>query len=104
MRVRFHEVSTALSDAMDSLRTDLTVLNAPPVAFGPGVMALLRAERVLDSAGIEVHTQIEDEAISLQFNSRGVFSILRAMQEVCPRKIAKSGIGGIQTGIRPECF
>jgi signal transduction histidine kinase len=82
MRARFREVSTALSDAMDSLRTGLTVLSVPPGAFGPAVMALLlRAEQVLESAGIELNSQIDDEAISLQFNSRSVFSILRAMQE-----------------------
>jgi signal transduction histidine kinase len=82
LRARFRQVSTALSDAMDSLRTGLTVLSAPPYAFGPAVMALLlRAEHVLESTGIELRSQIDDETISLQLNSRHVFSILRAMQE-----------------------
>lgn len=82
LRARFREVSIALSDAMDSLRTGLTVLSAPPGAFGPAALALLlRAERVLESAGIALSTQIDDEAVSLQFNSRVVFGILRAMQE-----------------------
>jgi signal transduction histidine kinase len=82
MRVRFSGVSAALSNAMDSLRTGLTVLSTPPGAFGPAVLALLlRAERVLAAAGIMLETQIDDEAMSLQLDSRCVFGLLRAMQE-----------------------
>jgi signal transduction histidine kinase len=82
LRKRFAEVSAALSDAMDSLRTGLTVLGTPPGAFGPALMALLlRAERVLNAAGIALDTQIDDDTVSLQLDSRSVFSILRAVQE-----------------------
>jgi len=78
LRARF----SGVSDAMDSLRTGLTVLGAPPGAFGPAVLALLlRAERVLAAVGIQLETQIDDEAMSLQLDSRGVFGLLRAMQE-----------------------
>jgi signal transduction histidine kinase len=82
LRKRFADVSAALSDAMDSLRTGLTVLGAPPGAFSPALLALLmRAERVFEAAGIALQTQIDDETVSLQLDSRSVFSILRAMQE-----------------------
>jgi signal transduction histidine kinase len=82
LRLRFSEVTTALSDAMDSLRTGLTVLSTPPGAFGPAMLALLlRAERVFEAAGIALQTQIEDDAVSLQLDSRSVFGILRAVQE-----------------------
>jgi signal transduction histidine kinase len=82
LRKRFGDVSAALSDAMDSLRTGLTVLSTPPGAFGPAVLSLLlRAERVLGAAGIALHTEIDDETVSLQLDSRSVFGLLRAMQE-----------------------
>ena len=82
MRERFTAVHAALDEGMDSLRTGLTVLNVPPGAFGPAVMALLlRAERVLGAAGTALETDIEDEAASLQLDSRSVFNLLRAMQE-----------------------
>jgi signal transduction histidine kinase len=82
LRKRFEDVSAALSEAMDSLRTGLTVLSTPPGAFGPAVLALLlRAERVLKAAGIALKTEIDDDSVSLQLDSRSVFGLLRAMQE-----------------------
>lgn len=42
---------------------------------------LMRGERVLEAAGIALHTEIDDDAVSLQLDSRSVFNILRAMQE-----------------------
>ena len=82
LRNRFHEVRDALSDAMDSLRTGLTVLSAPPGAFGPAILALLmRAERVLDAAGITLESEADEEATSLHLNSQNVFNLLRATQE-----------------------
>jgi signal transduction histidine kinase len=82
LRKRFGDVNAALGDAMDSLRTGLTVLSTSPGAFGPAVLSLLlRAERVLDAAGIALRTHIDDETMSLQLDSRNVFGVLRAMQE-----------------------
>jgi signal transduction histidine kinase len=82
LKQRMAEVNAALADAMDSLRAGLTVLGAPPGAFGPAVMALLlRGERVLEAAGIALQTQVEDDVISLRLDSRSVFALLRTMQE-----------------------
>jgi signal transduction histidine kinase len=82
LRKRFGYVRAALGDAMDSLRTGLTVLSTPPGAFGPAVLSLLlRAERVLGTAGIALRTDIDDKTLSLQLDSRSVFGILRTMQE-----------------------
>lgn len=82
LRERFDHVSAALSDAMDTLRTGLTVLGSPPGVLGPAVLGLLmRSERVLEAAGIALETKIDDDAVSLQLDSRSVFSLLRAVQE-----------------------
>ena len=82
LKQRMAEVNAALADAMDCLRAGLTVLGAPPGAFGPAVMALLlRSERVLEAGGIALETQVEDEVISLRLDSRSVFALLRTMQE-----------------------
>jgi len=82
LRDRFNGVSDVLSDAMDSLRTGLTVLSTPPGAFGPAVLSMLmRAERVLEAAGIVLETDFDEEAASLQLNSHSVFGLLRTMQE-----------------------
>jgi signal transduction histidine kinase len=82
LRRRFREVGEALSDAMDSLRTGLTVLSAPPGTFGPAMMALLlRAERILSVAGIVLLTESDEEATSVHLNSHSVFGVLRAVQE-----------------------
>ena len=82
LKQRMAEVNAAIVDAMDSLRAGLTVLRAPPGAFGPAVMALLlRSERVLEAAGIALQTQVEDDVISLHLDSRSVFALLRTMQE-----------------------
>jgi signal transduction histidine kinase len=82
LRERFEHVNAALSDAMDTLRTGLTVLGSPPGVLGPAILGLLmRSERVLEAAGIALETKIDDDAVSLQLDSRSVFSILRAVQE-----------------------
>lgn len=82
LKHRMAEVNAALVDAMDSLRAGLTVLGAPPGAFGPAVMALLlRSERVFEAAGIALQTEVEDDVISLRLDSRSVFALLRTMQE-----------------------
>ena len=79
---RFAHINAALSDAMDTLRTGLTVLGSPPGVLGPAILGLLlRSERVLDAAGIALETKIDDDAVSLQLDSRTVFSLLRAVQE-----------------------
>lgn len=82
LRKRLGDVSATLSDAMDSLRTGLTLLSTPPEAFGPAVLSLLmRAERVLGAGGIGLQTRMDDDTVSLHLDSRRVFGILRAMQE-----------------------
>jgi len=82
LKQRMADVNAALVDAMDSLRAGLTVLGAPPGAFGPAVMALLlRGERVLEAAGIALQTEVDDDVISLRIDSRSVFALLRTMQE-----------------------
>jgi signal transduction histidine kinase len=78
MRERFTAVHAALDEGMDRSHR----AQCSPGAFGPAVMALLlRAERVRGAAGTALETDIEDEAASLQLNSRSVFHLLRAMQE-----------------------
>jgi signal transduction histidine kinase len=82
LKQRMAEVNAALADAMDCLRAGLTVLGAPPGAFGPAVMALLlRSERVLEATGIALQSHVEDDVISLRLESRSVFALLRTMQE-----------------------
>ena len=82
MQQRMAEANVALLEAMDSLRTGLTVLSSPPGAFGPTLLALLmRGEHVLNAAGIHLETKIDDDAVSLQLESRILFAVLRAIQE-----------------------
>jgi signal transduction histidine kinase len=82
MRRRLREANAALAEALDSLRTGLTILSSPPGAFGPALIALLlRAERVLSAAGIHLETEVSDEVASLQMEGNALFSVLRAIQE-----------------------
>ncbi len=82
MRRRLSEANFALVEALDSLRTGLTILSSPPGAFGPALIALLlRAERVLNAAGVRLETDVSDEVVSLQLESQMLFSLLRATQE-----------------------
>lgn len=81
LRKRLRGVRSVLADAMDSMRTGLTVLSSPPGAFGPAVLSLLmRSEDVLEAAGIVLDTTVDDTATALQLDSRVSFGILRAMQ------------------------
>jgi signal transduction histidine kinase len=82
MRRRLSEANLALVEALDSLRTGLTILSSPPGAFGPALIALLlRAERVLNAAGVRMETDVSDEVVSLQLESQTLFALLRATQE-----------------------
>jgi len=82
MRRRLSEANLALVEALDSLRTGLTILSSPPGAFGPALIALLlRGERVLNAAGVRLETDVSDEAVSLQLESQTLFALLRATQE-----------------------
>lgn len=81
-RTRMHDISSAVHEAMDSLRTGLTVLSSPPGAFAPSMLSLLmRAERTFAAAGIEIEMQIDDDVSDVQLPSRGIFGLLRAVQE-----------------------
>ena len=81
-RSRLHDISATVHEAMDSLRTGLTVLSSPPGAFAPSVLSLLmRAERTFAAAAIEMETQIDDEVSDVQLKSREIFRVLRAVQE-----------------------
>lgn len=102
LKQRMAEVNAALADAMDCLRAGLTVLGAPPGAFGPAVMALLlRGERVLEAAGIALQTQVEDDVISLRLDSRSVFALLRTMQEALTNIARHSRAGHAE--VRIQC-
>jgi signal transduction histidine kinase len=102
LKHRMAEVNAALVDAMDSLRAGLTVLGAPPGAFGPAVMALLlRSERVFEAAGIALQTQVEDDVVSLHLDSRSVFALLRTMQEALTN-IARHSRSS-HAGVRIQC-
>lgn len=79
---RIHEIREATGDAIDSLRTGLTVLSSPPGAFGPSMISMLmRAEQLLSKVGIQLTIDIDDESATLQMKSHHIFSLLRASQE-----------------------
>jgi len=82
MRQRLQDSNAAVAEALESLRTGLTILRSPPGAFGPALIALLmRSEHVLSAAGIRLKTDVADEATCLQMESQTLFSLLRALQE-----------------------
>lgn len=81
LKKRMSAVSSALVDAMESLRTGLTVLGSQPGAFGPAVLSmLLRSEDILQAAGIALAIDVDDNATCLYLEGRQIFGILRAMQ------------------------
>jgi len=79
---RLQEVATTSSEAIDSLRTGLSILSFPPGAFGPNILSLiLRAERMLSIQDIEVSSEIDEMVSSLHLTGQQVFNLLSAMQE-----------------------
>lgn len=88
---RMSEIALTTSDAMDSLRTGLTVLGSPPGAFGPCMLTLLmRTERLFELSGIQLVIDIHEDITTLQLDSHKVFGLMRAMQEALTNIIKHS--------------
>ena len=102
-RTRMNDLSTAAGDAMDTLRTGLTVLGAAPEAFTPMVLSLLmRAERTLGAAGISMRIQMEDELASLKLPTRQRFNLLRSLQEALTNAGRHSHCRAVVVSVRLE--
>lgn len=82
MRLLLSDLHQGAQQALDSLRTGLSILAVPPEAFGPAVIALLdRAERTLAVAGIRLESTLSDESVSLRLPAGKAFPLLRLLME-----------------------
>jgi signal transduction histidine kinase len=79
---RMERIQSTAQDAIDSLRTGLSVLSAPTGSFGPALGKLsLRSEGHLAGAGIRLESWVEDEVTELELDGLHAFAFLRTIQE-----------------------
>lgn len=86
------DLHAGTQQALDSLRTGLSILAVPPEAFGPAMIGLLdRAERILASTGIRLETVLGDTFVALRLPTGLSFPLLRLLMEALSNAARHSG-------------
>ena len=82
LKARMVRIQSTAQEAMDGLRTGLSVLSAPSGSFGPALgTLLLRADDNFRTVGIRFDARVEDAVAELPLEGRHAFAFLRTLQE-----------------------
>jgi signal transduction histidine kinase len=103
LRARMELIRGAAQEALDGLRTGLSLLSAPVGSLGPALASiLLRAEGSLEGAGARLVAQVDDEVASLSLEGRQALAFLRSLQEALGNAARHSGATTVEVRVRLE--